>query len=125
MVRSDRDDESFGRHIEAGRMPGLFAGFLEGCGIVAQYSISGIIARMALLIGGIALSLTYGKQFTTSSLSLGKALKKDCYVHTKKASVPSKAVPKTPFEIWTGRKASLAYFHTWGCQAETGVGDRY
>lgn len=95
MVRSDRDDESFGRHIEAGRMPGLFAGFLEGCGIVSNIRFRVWLARMALLIGGIALSLTYGKQFTTSSLSLGEG-PQECYVHTKQASVPSKAVPKTP-----------------------------
>lgn len=48
MVRSDRDDESFGGHIEAGRMPGLFAGFLEGCGIVAQYYISGMASQNGL-----------------------------------------------------------------------------
>jgi hypothetical protein len=32
--------------------------------------------------------------------------------------VPSKAVQKTPFELWTGRKPSLRHLHVWGCQAE-------
>lgn len=45
MVRSDRGDEYFGRHTEAGRMPGLFARFLEGCGIVALYSIPGMASQ--------------------------------------------------------------------------------
>jgi len=32
--------------------------------------------------------------------------------------VPSKFVPKTPYEIWTGRKLSLRYMKVWGCLAE-------
>ncbi|KAA0031640.1 Retrovirus-related Pol polyprotein from transposon TNT 1-94 [Cucumis melo var. makuwa] len=32
--------------------------------------------------------------------------------------VPSKSVPKTPFELWTGRKPSLRHLHVWGCQVE-------
>ena len=28
--------------------------------------------------------------------------------------VPSKAVPKTPFELWTGSKPSLRHMHAWG-----------
>ena len=29
--------------------------------------------------------------------------------------VPSKSVPKTPMEFWSGRKSSLKYLHIWGC----------
>jgi hypothetical protein len=32
--------------------------------------------------------------------------------------VPSKSVPKTPYELWTGRKPSINYMHIWGCPAE-------
>ena len=32
--------------------------------------------------------------------------------------VPTKSVPKTPFELWIGRKPSLKHFRVWGCQAE-------
>ncbi|KAL0534433.1 hypothetical protein IC582_028724 [Cucumis melo] len=35
--------------------------------------------------------------------------------------VPSKSVPKTPFELWTGRKPSLRHLHVWGCQAEVRI----
>src|SRR5215813_13885775 len=31
--------------------------------------------------------------------------------------VPSKSVPKTPLELWNGRKSSLRYFYIWGCPA--------
>src|SRR6266540_1228511 len=35
--------------------------------------------------------------------------------------VPSKSVPKTPYELWTGRKPTLSYLHVWGCPAEAKV----
>ena len=31
--------------------------------------------------------------------------------------VPSNTVPKTPMELWSGRKPSMRYFHIWGCSA--------
>jgi hypothetical protein len=35
--------------------------------------------------------------------------------------VPSKSVPKTPYELWTGRKPSLNHLRVWDCPAETKV----
>ena len=37
--------------------------------------------------------------------------------------VPSKSVPKTPYELWTGRKPSLDYLRVWGCPAEAKLFD--
>jgi hypothetical protein len=34
---------------------------------------------------------------------------------------PSKSVAKTPYELWTGRKLTLNYFHIWGCPAEARI----
>ena len=48
----------------------------------------------------------------------GEALKTTMYFLNK---VPSKAVPKTPFELWTGRKPSLRHIHIWGCPAEARI----
>ena len=31
--------------------------------------------------------------------------------------VPSKSVPNTPRELWSGRKPSMKYLHIWGCLA--------
>ena len=45
----------------------------------------------------------------------GEALKTATYILNR---VPSKSVPKTPFELWTGRKPSLNHLHVWGCRAE-------
>jgi hypothetical protein len=35
--------------------------------------------------------------------------------------VPSKAVPKTPYELWTGRESSLKHLRVWGSPAEAKV----
>ena len=42
------------------------------------------------------------------------ALKTVMYLLNK---VPSKVVPKTPFELWTNRTPSIRHLHVWGCQA--------
>ena len=31
--------------------------------------------------------------------------------------VPSKSVPKTPLELWNGRKPNLTHIRIWGCPA--------
>ena len=48
----------------------------------------------------------------------GKALKTAVYLLNR---VPTKAVPKTPFEVWTGRKPSLRHLYVWGCPAEARI----
>ena len=35
--------------------------------------------------------------------------------------IPSKAVSKTPFELWIGRKPSLRHLHVWGCLTKARV----
>ena len=44
-----------------------------------------------------------------------EALKTAAHISNR---VPSKSVPKTPYEHWTGRKPSMNYMHVWGCAAE-------
>ena len=46
------------------------------------------------------------------------ALKTAAYLLNR---VPSKAVSKTPYELWTGRKSSLRHLHVWGCLAEVRI----
>ena len=58
------------------------------------------------------------------SMISNSSLPKSLWTYTLKTAVyllnriPSKAVPKTPFELWTGRKPSLRHLHVWGCPAE-------
>jgi hypothetical protein len=35
--------------------------------------------------------------------------------------VLSKSVPKTPYELWAGRKPSINYFYVWVCSAEAKI----
>ena len=55
---------------------------------------------------------------SNSSLSeflWGEVLKTAVYILNQ---VPSKFVPKTPYELWSRKKPSLHHFHVWGCKAE-------
>ena len=45
----------------------------------------------------------------------GEVLRTAAYILNQ---VPSKSVPKTPYELWSVKKPSLHYFHVWGCKAE-------
>ena len=47
-----------------------------------------------------------------------KSLKTIMYILNR---VPTKAVPKTPFELWKGWKPSLRHIRVWGCPSEVRV----
>ena len=47
-----------------------------------------------------------------------EALKAAVYILNE---VPSKSVPKTPFELWKGWKPSLRHLHIWDCPVEVSV----
>jgi hypothetical protein len=118
-VRSDRGGEFYGRHAQYGQIPGLFAKYLEENGIVVQYSMpgepqqNGVVERRNCTLMDMVRSM-----LSHSNLPFQlwmEALKTAAHILNQ---VPSKSVPKTPFELWTGRKPSLKYFHVWGCAAE-------
>jgi hypothetical protein len=61
---------------------------------------------------------------SNSTLPLGlwmKALKTVAHIINR---VSSKSVPKTPYELWAGRKSSINYLHIWGCPAEVKIFNR-
>ena len=45
----------------------------------------------------------------------GETLKTLAYISNQ---VPSKFVPKTPYELWSQKKPSILPFHVWGCKVE-------
>jgi hypothetical protein len=47
-----------------------------------------------------------------------EALKTAIYILNR---VPSKSVPKTPYQLWIGREPSLNHIRVWGCPAEDKV----
>jgi hypothetical protein len=119
VVRSDRGGEYYGRHTQYDQVPVPFARFLQKNGIVAQYSMSGdpqqngvAERRNHALIDMVRSMLRY----STLPISLWmEALKTVVHILNQ---VPSKSVPKTPYEIWTGRKSTLNYLHVWSYPTE-------
>jgi hypothetical protein len=119
LVRSDRGGEYYGRHTPYGQVIGPFARFLQKNGIVTQYSMPGdpqqngvAERRNRTLIDMVRSMLSY----STLPIRLWmEALKTAVHILNR---VPSKSVPKTPYEMWTDRKLTLNYLHMWGCPTE-------
>jgi hypothetical protein len=118
-VRSDRRGEYYGRHTSYGQVPGPFARFLQENCIVAQYSMpddpqqNGVAERRNRTLMDMVRSML---SYSTLPISLWMdALKTAVHILNR---VLSKSVPRTPYEIWTGRKPTLNYLHVWGCPAE-------
>src|SRR3954466_9188681 len=119
-VRSDRGGEYYGRYDGSGEQcPGLFAQYLIERGIVPQYTMrgtpsqNGVSERRNRTLKDMVRSM-----ISHSSLSeslWGDALKTAAYILNR---VPTKAVPKTPYKMWTGKKPSIGHLHVWGCPAE-------
>jgi hypothetical protein len=96
--------------------------YLQENGIVTQYSTpgkpqqNGVAERRNCTLMDMVCSML---SYSTLPVRLWmEALK--TVIH-KLNRVPSKAVPKTPYELWTGRKPTLNYLHIWGCPAEATI----
>ena len=114
IVRSDRGGEYYGRYTENGQAPGPFAKFLQEHGIVAQHTMSGSPDQ-----NGAAerrnRTLVDMVQSMLSNSNLPKflwndALKTTVYILNR---VPTKAILKTPFELWKNWKPSLQHMRVW------------
>jgi transposase InsO family protein len=110
VVRSDRGGEYYGRHTPYGQVPGPFARFLQENSIVAQYSTpdkpqqNGVAERRNRTLIDMVRSMM---SYSDLSLSLWmEALKTAIHILNR---VPSKAVPKTPYELWIEREPSLKH----------------
>lgn len=111
VVRSDRGGEYYGRYTEDGQAPGPFAKFLQEHGIVAQYTMSGSLDQNGVEKRRNRTLLDMVRSMLSNS-NLPKslwdeALKTIVYILNR---VPTKVVPKTPFELWKGWKPSLRAF---------------
>ncbi|KAI9180050.1 hypothetical protein LWI28_000646 [Acer negundo] len=109
ILRSDRGGEY---------LSGDFQQYLIDNGIVSQFSAPGTpqqnrVAerRNRTLLDMVRSMLSY----STFPISFwGYALQTAIYILN---DVPSKSVPKTPHELWTGRKLSLQHLRIFGCPA--------
>ncbi|KAG7564376.1 Ribonuclease H-like superfamily [Arabidopsis suecica] len=122
IIRSDRGGEFYGRYDETGQHPGPFAILLQKLGIIAQYTTpgspwqNGVAERRNRTYMGMVRSMMSHANLPISLWM--DALRTAVYILNR---VPSKAVPKTPFELWKGWKPSLLHLQVWGCPAEARI----
>ena len=119
-VKSDRGGEYYGRYDGSGEQRlGPFSIFLKECGIVPHYTIpgkpsmNGVAERRNRTLQNMVRSMISHSSLPESLW--GEALKTAVYILNR---VPSKAVAKTPYELWTGKKPSIRHLHVWGCPAQ-------
>ena len=119
-VKSDCGGEYYGRYDGSGEQrPGPFAKYLSECGIIPQYTMpgtpsqNGVAERRNRTLKDMARSMISHSSLPNSLW--GEALKTAIYILNR---VPSKAVNKTSYELWTGKKPSIRHLHVWGCPAE-------
>lgn len=93
--------------------------YLEQCGISGQYTTPGTPQQNGVAeIRNRTLIEMVRSMMCRSKLPQflwGEALKMANYILNR---VPSKAVCKTPYKLWSGQKPSLNHLHVWGCCAE-------
>lgn len=106
-------------HAPYGQILGPLARCLEENGIIAQYSMLGEPKQNGMaecpnrtLMDMVRSMLSYSN--LPADLWI-EAL--NTYVHILNR-VPSKSVPKAPYELWIRRKLTLIYLHVWDCHAE-------
>ncbi|KAL4383566.1 hypothetical protein GQ457_15G010160 [Hibiscus cannabinus] len=122
IVRTDRGGEYYGRYTEDGQVPGPFAKFLQDNGIVGQYTMPGSPDQ-----NGVAERRNRTLMDMVRSMLSGSKLPKSLWVEALKTAVyilnrvPTKAVPKTPFELFKGWKPSLRHIRVWGCPSEVRI----
>jgi hypothetical protein len=122
IVRSDRGGEYYGRYTEDGQAPGPFAKFLQEHGIVAQYTMPGSPDQ-----NGVAERRNRTLLDMVRSMLSSSNLPKTLWIESLKTivyilnRVPTKVVPKTPFELWKGWKPSLRHMRVWGCPYEVRI----
>uniref|UniRef100_A0A803M5E7 Integrase catalytic domain-containing protein n=1 Tax=Chenopodium quinoa TaxID=63459 RepID=A0A803M5E7_CHEQI len=105
-----------------GQACGPFAKFLQEHGIVAQYTMpgspdqNGVAERRNRTLIEMVRSMQSNATLPPSLWI--EALKTPAYILNR---VPSKAVSKTPFELFKGWKPSLRHMRVWGCPSEVRI----
>ena len=111
-VRSNGGGEYYGRFTESSQHLSAFALFLRECGIIANYTMSGtpeqnsVTEQWNRTLIDMVRSMMINS--TLPEFLWGEALKSPIHILNH---VPSRVVPKTPYELWEGRKPTLNYLH--------------
>ncbi|GJU76569.1 putative RNA-directed DNA polymerase [Tanacetum coccineum] len=105
--------KTFKAHTDVGQAPGSFFDFCKDHGIINQYTMSGtpqqngVAERRNRTLMDMVRSMLANSNLPKFLWT--EALKKVVHILNK---VPSKSIPKTPYEIWTGRKPSTRIVET-------------
>ena len=95
-----------------------FKNYLKENGIISQLTLpgtpqlNGVAERRNRTLLDMVRSMMSISEFPISFW--GYALETAIYLLNR---VPTKSVPKTPYELWTGKKPSLKHVRVWGCPA--------
>ena len=122
IVRSDRGGEYYGKCTENGQAPAAFAKFLQENGIVAQYTMhgspyqNGVAERRNRTLMDMVMSVRSNTKLPQYLWS--EALMTTVYILNR---APTKAVPKTLFELFKGWKPILQHIRVWGCPSEVRI----
>ncbi|RVW74643.1 Retrovirus-related Pol polyprotein from transposon TNT 1-94 [Vitis vinifera] len=112
LARYAKPKEANATYIEDGQAPGPFAMFLQEHGIVAQYTMPGSLDR-----NGVAKRRNRTLMDMVRSMRSNSKLPKSLWTKALKTAVyilnqvPTKVVPKTPFELWKGLKGIDSTVH--------------
>jgi len=116
VIRSDRGDEYYERYDETRQHLGPFAKLLQKCGICVQYTMPGTLQQ-----NGVSERRNRNLMDMVRSMLINSNLPISLWMYALKTTmylsnrVPSKAAPKTPFELWTNMIPSIRHLHVWGC----------
>jgi transposase InsO family protein len=105
VFRSDRGGAHYGKHTDLGQSSDLFALFLQENGIVHQFSMPGDPRQ-----NGVVEKRNHTLMDMVHSMICNTILSKCFWSEVLKITtdvlnrVPSKYVPTTPYELWTGIK---------------------
>ena len=116
IVRSDRGGEHYDRYTQNGQAPGPFAKFLQEHESVFQYIMpdspnqNGIAERRNQTLLDMVHSMLNNSNLPKSLWA--EVLKTIVYILNR---IPTKAIPKTPFELFKGWISSLKHMWIWGC----------
>ena len=110
VFRSNKGGEYYRRYDKIGQNPGPFAKFLQKCGICRQYTMPGTLQQNGVsnrhnkTLMNMVKSMLSNSNLPISLLMY--ALKTTMYLMNR---VLNKAIPKTPFELWTNRTPNIRH----------------
>ena len=116
VVRYDRGGEYYRRYDEIRQHPSLFGKLLQKHNICAQYIMPNIPQQI-----GVSKRCYRTLMYMVKSMLSNLTLPVSLWMYALKTTmhllnrISSKAVPKTPFELWTNKTLSKRHLKVWGC----------